>query len=77
MVNGQGLILEESYKKQEDEYEKSSDWDEKYYKLNLIWLQDNFSLCHRLPEIKKMGKVLYKDKMTIGKSKYNNRLSNR
>lgn len=71
-TNGQELILEEAYKKQEDEYKKS-DWDEEYYKLNLVWLQDNFSISRRLPEIKKIGKVVYKDKMTMGKSKYNNR----
>ncbi|WP_027437130.1 hypothetical protein [Lachnospira multipara] len=72
VLHGQELKLEESYIVQEDEFEKDN-WDEEYYKLNLVWLQDNFALDKRLSRIKEMGKIVYQGKMTLGKSKYNNR----
>ena len=72
--NGQELILTEPYKMQEGEYKKD-DWDEDYYKLNLVWLEDNFALDQRLDLIKRMGKSIYKDELTFGKSKYQNRMA--
>lgn len=64
------LILTEEYKKQEDEYEKEAgEWDEQYFQMNLVWLRDNFCLSKRLPLIKEIGKTVYKNKETFGKSK--------
>ena len=71
-VNGEEIILGEDYQVQEDEYEKI-EWDERFFQMNLVWLRDNFALSERLPEIKKIGKYVYKDKQTLGKMKVRNR----
>ncbi len=72
--NGEELILTEKYQKQEDEYEKAEEeWDEHYFQMNLVWLRDNFCLDKRLPLIKRVGKVVYKNKKTLGKSKAESR----
>lgn len=71
--HGEKLSLVEPYKKQEDEYEQEV-WDEAYYKLQLVWFRDNFSKA-RFDKIKEEGKIVYKDKMTYGKAKSQNRSS--
>lgn len=72
-INGQEISLNEEYVKQEDEYKKEDAyWDESYYLLNLVWLMDNFAIEERLPDIKKMGKVVYRNKQTMGKTKVEN-----
>lgn len=72
--HGEKLKLTEAYEKQEDEYEKEV-WDEAYYKLQLVWFRDNFAKV-RFDKIKEEGKRIYKDKMTYGKAKLQNRSSN-
>lgn len=72
--NGEELVLTEEYQKQEDEYEKTEEeWDEHYFQMNLVWLRDNFCLAKRLPLIKQVGKTVYKNKKTLGKSKAESR----
>lgn len=72
--HGEELVLTEEYQKQEDEYEKKAEeWDERYYQMNLVWLRDNFCLSKRLPLIKEIGKRVYKNKKTLGKSKAESR----
>lgn len=71
--HGEKLKLTEPYIKQEDEYEKEV-WDEDYYKLQLVWFRDNFAKV-RFDRIKEEGKIVYKDKMTYGKAKLQNRSS--
>ncbi|WP_454388705.1 hypothetical protein [Streptococcus sp. Marseille-Q8145] len=71
--HGEKIKLTEPYVKQEDEYEKEM-WDEDYYKLQLVWFRDNFAKA-RFIKIKEEGKIIYKDKMTYGKAKLQNRLS--
>lgn len=72
--HGEELILTEEYQKQEDEYEKETEeWDERYFQMNLVWLRDNFCLSKRLPLIKEIGKIVYKNKNTLGKSKAESR----
>lgn len=72
--NGEKLILEEPYEMQEDEYEKD-DWDEEYYKMQLLWFQDNFDLNKRLSRIKEIGKKIYQNKTTWGKIKKERNIS--
>lgn len=71
-VNGERLEITEAYKIQEDEVD-DAEWNEKYFQMNLVWLRDNFNLDNRLPKIKKIGQVVYKNKTTLGKSKAENR----
>lgn len=68
---GEELILNEDFKKQEDEIDKTveGEWDEQYFQMNLVWLRDNFNLQSRFPKIERIGKVVYKDKLTLGKAK--------
>jgi len=68
---GAPLELEEEYMIQEGEYTESDPkkFTPEYYALNLVWLQDNFALDRRLPHIKEVGKIAYKDKKTLGKTK--------
>jgi hypothetical protein len=70
-IHGERIVLDEFYKKQEDEYyiDNENDYTESYYGLNLVWLRDNFSVKERVPMIKKIGFVVYKDKPTMGKTK--------
>lgn len=73
-VNGRVLNLLEAYCKQEDEYEKAQEnWDEEYYQMLLVWYRDNYAV-ERLSNIKTVGKEVYKNKPTLGKSKRHNRL---
>ena len=67
--NGEELVLDEDYKVQEGEYQ-STEWDEDYYKMKLVWLQDNFAIKERLLEIEKTGEKVFADKNTFGKLKY-------
>ena len=64
------LDLEELYQKQEGEGDEKDeeDWDELYYQMLLSWLRDNYSLKRR-KHIEEVGKKVYKDKQTLGKSK--------
>lgn len=71
-IYGEKLEITEAYKIQEDEVEEA-EWDEKYFQMNLVWLRDNFNLDKRLPKIKKIGQFVYKDKVTLGKAKIENR----
>lgn len=73
-MNGSVLNLLEAYSKQEDEYEKAQEnWDEEYYRMLLVWYRDNYA-ADRLSNIKTVGKEVYKNKPTLGKSKRHNRL---
>jgi len=73
-LNGKELVITEDYQKQEDEYEtEERQWDEHYFQMNLLWLRDNFCLTERLNLIKKMGKKVYENKNTLGKSKERSR----
>lgn len=75
-INGRALNLLENYSKQEDEYTKTEeDWDEEYYRMLLVWYRDNFA-NERLSNIKTVGKAVYKNKPTLGKSKRQNRFMN-
>lgn len=68
-MNGRVLDLVEAYRKQEAEYTKPQEsWDEEYYQMLLVWYRDNYAV-ERLPNIKKVGKEVYKDKPTWGKSR--------
>ncbi len=70
---GKKINLDENYIKQEDEYEKDiSEWDEKYFQMQLIWLRYNFARRYRIPKIKEIGKQVYKNKATLGKEKEKN-----
>lgn len=72
--HGEELVLTEEYQKQEDEYEKEAEeWDERYFQMNLVWLRDNFCLSKRLPLIKEIGRRVYKNQKTLGKSKVESR----
>lgn len=74
-TNGRMLNLLEPYSKQEDEYIKSEEsWDEEYYRMLLVWYRDNYA-SERLDNIKTVGKKVYKNKPTLGKSKLQNRLA--
>lgn len=73
-MNGREINLLEMYSKQEDEYEKTQEnWDEEYYQMLLVWYRDNYA-TERLVNIKTVGKEVYKNKSTLGKSKCHNRL---
>lgn len=73
--NNSVLNLNETYQKQEDEYTKTQeDWNEEYYQMLLVWYRDNYA-NERLQTIKEVGKNVYKNKTTLGKSKQQNRLS--
>ena len=71
-LNGEPLYLEEKYEKQENEYEKQGDWDEKYFQMQLLWLRYNFAPKERLDIIRKIGCSVYKNKPTLGKTKKKN-----
>lgn len=74
-LNGSAINLSEPYIKQEDEYTKTSDnWDEEYYRMLLVWYRDNYA-DERLTNIKNVGKEVYKNKLTLGKAKRQNRVS--
>lgn len=74
-MNGSALNLLEVYSKQEDEYEKEQEkWDEEYYQMLLVWYRDNYA-TERLTNIRTVGKEVYRNKPTLGKTKRNNRLS--
>ncbi|WP_310603229.1 hypothetical protein [Anaerosporobacter sp.] len=76
-LHGNELIIDEQYKLQEDEYVKNEDeWDESYYQMQLVWLRDNFAIDTRLSKIKEIGKVVYKNRMTMGKTKAQRRKLN-
>lgn len=73
-INGEKLEITEAYKIQEDEVDiDETEWNEKYFQMNLVWLRDNFNLDTRLLKIKKIGQLVYKNKTTLGKSKAENR----
>lgn len=72
-MNGRALNLSEIYNKLDGEYKLAKEsWDEKYYHMLLVWYQDNYAE-KRLNHIKAVGKEVYKDKPTLGKSKRNDR----
>lgn len=71
-IFGESIELSEPYEKQDGETD-SDELTEDNFKMHLIWLQDNFALKERLPKIKKLGKIIYKNKLTYGKSKFNSR----
>ena len=74
-MNGSAINLIESYSEQEDEYTRTKEsWDEEYYRMLLVWYRDNYA-AERLSNIKKVGKEVYKNKPTLGKSKRQNRLT--
>lgn len=73
-MNGSALNLSEIYNKLDGEYELAKEsWDEKYYHMLLVWYQDNYAE-KRLNHIKAVGKEVYKNKSTLGKSKCNDKL---
>lgn len=73
-VNGKAIELFETYSEQEGEYTKAQDkWDEEYYRMLLVWYRDNYA-AERLTNIKTVGKEVYKNKPTLGKSKQHNRI---
>ena len=72
-INGKAIDLSEPYSEQEGEYTKTQDnWDEEYYRMLLVWYRDNYA-AERLANIKTVGKEVYKNKPTFGKSKQYNR----
>lgn len=74
VVHGASFNLSEPLCKKESEYEKSpEDWDEEYYRMLLVWYRDNYA-DERLSNIKAVGKEVYKNKPTLGKSKRHNRM---
>lgn len=73
--NNAVLNLNESLQKQEGEYQETKDgWSEEYYQMLLVWYRDNYA-DERLQTIKEVGKDVYRNKPTLGKSKKQNRLS--
>lgn len=73
--NGSAISLSEPYVEQEDEYTKTPDnWDEEYYRMLLVWYRHNYA-DERLTNIKSVGKEVYKNKLTLGKAKRQNRVS--
>ena len=73
-LNGKAIELTETYSKQEDEYTKNQDnWDEDYFHMLLVWYEDNYA-TERFANIKAVGKEVYKDKLTLGKAKKQNRV---
>ena len=67
--NGEAINLSEARSTQGDEYKKGPEsWDEEYYRMLLVWYRDNYA-DERLDYIKEVGKVVYKDKVTWGKSR--------
>lgn len=67
--NGEAINFSEAYSTQGDEYKKDREsWDEEYYRMLLVWYRDNYA-DERLDDIKEVGKVVYKDKVTWGKSR--------
>ena len=74
-LNGSSINLSETFVEQEDEYTKTPDnWDEEYYRMLLVWYRDNYA-DERLANIKCVGKEVYKNKLTLGKAKRQNRMS--
>lgn len=74
-INGSSINLSETYAKQEDEYSKAQEnWDEEYYRMLLVWYRDNYA-DERLTNIKSVGKEVYKNKLTLGKAKRQNRVA--
>ena len=72
-INGNPLELTESYVEQEDEYTLPREkWNEEYFRMMLLWYRDNFA-DERLQLIKKVGKEVYKNKLTLGVTKKMNR----
>lgn len=73
--NGSAINLSEPYVEQEDEYTKTPEnWDEEYYRMLLVWYRNNYA-DERLTNIKSVGKEVYKNKLTLGKAKRQNRTS--
>ncbi|GEM_PF-5217465 len=58
---GYPIDLEESYMKQEEEYnlKDKSKWNKNYFQMNLVWLRDNFVLKERIPHIKEVGQAVF------------------
>lgn len=75
-INGSALNLFEAYQEQEGEYKKTQEegWNEEYYQMLLVWYRDNYA-NERLQSIKEVGKEVYKNKPTLGKSKQQNRVT--
>lgn len=74
-LNGCAINLSEPYIKQEDEFTMTPDnWDEEYYRMLLVWYRDNYA-DERLINIKNVGKEVYRNKLTLGKAKLQNRIS--
>ena len=74
-LTGVEMNLSEPYQIQEDEYAKEqAEWNEEYYRLFLVWYRDNYAQ-ERFQTIKTVGKEVYKNKPTLGKSKLQNRTS--
>lgn len=70
-IHGEEIKLTSPFVLQPGE-EKSIDqakWDEQYFGLCLVWLRDNFCLKERIPHIKEVGRVAYKNIETLGKQK--------
>lgn len=73
--NGSAINLSEPYVEQEDEYTKTPEnWDEEYYRMLLVWYRNNYA-DERLTNIKNVGEEVYKNKLTLGKAKLQNRTS--
>lgn len=76
-INGSAINLSEAYAEQEDEYTKAPEkWDEEYYRMLLVWYRDNYA-DERLTNIKRVGNEVYKNKLTLGKAKHQNRIPSR
>lgn len=74
-INGSEINLSETYAEQEDEYTRAQEnWDEEYYRMLLVWYRDNYA-NERLTNIKTVGKEVYKNKLTLGKAKKQNRVT--
>lgn len=70
---GAELDLSEPYQVQEEEYvKKQEEWTEEYYRMLLVWYRDNYAQ-ERFQTIKTVGKEVYKNKLTLGKAKLQNR----
>ena len=73
-VRGKAIELSEVYSEQEGEYAKTQEnWDEEYYRMLLVWYRNNYA-TERFANIKAVGKEVYKDKLTLGKAKKQNRV---
>lgn len=73
-IKNKGISLEEPYVIQSSEKETKEENTVDYFRFLLVQLNNNFALEERLPKIKEVGRIAYKDKRTFGDEELENNI---